>query len=1203
MNRHTQKGVALVITLIMLSVVTFMAITFLALSRRERSSVSVTTDQTTANMMADAALARAEAEILSRMASQGHLLAYDYLVSTNFINPNGFISSMANATNVSYFYPNNNRLSEADHILNIANLWVDPRPPVFISTNSTEPPIGSANQPMDFRFYVDFNRNGMYEPSGYFTNMSSLPRMGNMPSVYDIRPGNYAGDPEWIGMLEKPQYPHSGTNKFLGRYAYIVLPSGKSLDLNFIHNQAKRLLPKGDGFNRNQGVGSWEINLAAFLKDLNTNMWTAANGYNFITNLNQASRGLAIVDAADMLVNRSQGGGFPDLPSAQFTLGASGAYALANNSADDYSDGPQAMGTTPFLLENDNPNLPWPGSDSYKPYSEIQDLFRLTTTVSGFNQRINGSVLSPPSTPVMAYNRYTFYRLLSQMGVDSEPVLKDKIHINFAGSVDPNTGTIPGYFPWNAGVFFTNTADRLLRSQFGMSITNIPIYPTNLYSSAVHRLLQLAANIYDSTTNRTITGYPHMPSVFRPMFANDKGMIYINGFIEETNSVFLNNPWLDLRLPNDRGRIAQRVIGANANIFGIPIVIGAKKGFPNFNECSLQTAVQLTRKLEVRKPSVMARPISTNQMYILGVSNIFGVEAWNSYSHPYPRPVDIRITNLFTLALTNRQGTFWSTNGVGIRSNIQMAFWPGNPGITNNGAINSNSFVTITNRLENAFYLTNSIYTNPPAGLTYLNPAFFTLRSDFLNPTNHIGVVITNRMVYLVIDRPTQRIIDFVNYGDLVAGTDLTAELLGNQSFQGDPVENMLWDTYQGVTNQIQIALGNINVSDATWTSYSQDRVSGLDKEKSIDRFRVFLNLTPLRYRRSDVQQEIGNALSMQVPFTPSRKLSIISNLQVNDPLVHYTLDDMYDYYQTNNIQAVKPVQGSLPPSNLGQLNRRYRPWGGNPNVSSDTNDFNFMIKDPMVRRSDDWNFPTNRFPNIGWLGRVHRGTPWQTMYMKDGAIQPRVWLWWAGNVLTHPTNDWRILDLFTTAANANAASGLLSVNQTNLAAWSAVLSEVPVLLVTNAQTFAPTNVTPVLVKPSSPELQYIVDSINYTRSRFPGGVFMHMGDILASPGLTTMSPFVQVASTRINDETYERIPQQIMSLLKADEPRVVIYTFGQTLAPAGTPVINPGTRYHQMYTNYQVVAEVWAKHVLRVEGTPQAPIFIKERFQYLPNE
>ena len=53
MKPHSQRGVALVITLIMLAVVTLMAITFLAVSRRERSAVAVTEEQNTSRLMAD----------------------------------------------------------------------------------------------------------------------------------------------------------------------------------------------------------------------------------------------------------------------------------------------------------------------------------------------------------------------------------------------------------------------------------------------------------------------------------------------------------------------------------------------------------------------------------------------------------------------------------------------------------------------------------------------------------------------------------------------------------------------------------------------------------------------------------------------------------------------------------------------------------------------------------------------------------------------------------------------------------------------------------------------------------------------------------------------------------------------------------------------------------------------------------------------
>src|SRR5205814_959143 len=118
---------------------------------------------------------------------------------------------------------------------------------------------------------------------------------GNLMPVID--PNNtlsniFVGDPVWIGILERPTftpslwnlpnpifpigYTHSASNHFIGRYAYIVLPASKTLDINYSYNYAKPLNVKmlgGDGFLRNQGVGPWEINLAAFLADLNTNMW------------------------------------------------------------------------------------------------------------------------------------------------------------------------------------------------------------------------------------------------------------------------------------------------------------------------------------------------------------------------------------------------------------------------------------------------------------------------------------------------------------------------------------------------------------------------------------------------------------------------------------------------------------------------------------------------------------------------------------------------------------------------------------------------------------------------------------------------------------------------------------------------------------------------------------------------------------------
>src|SRR4029079_672407 len=155
---------------------------------------------------------------------------------------------------------------------------------------------------------------------------------------------------------------------------------------------------------------------------------------------------------------------------------------------------------------------------------------------------------------------------------------------------------------------------------------------------------------------------------------------------------------------------------------------------------------------------------------------------------------------------------------------------------------------------------------------------------------------------------------------------------------------------------------------------------------------------------------------------------------------------------------------------NIGVLNNAYRPWGGSKNVSAsgtggDKLAFSVGVKDPGIRRSDDWDFPINEranqkqhlFATIGELGRVHRGTPWQTVYLKSiykivngtnavlNGLDPTAWRNWSGSAGTNPMFDWRLLDVFTTAANENATRGLLSVNQTNRAAWSAVLSGVVV--------------------------------------------------------------------------------------------------------------------------------------------------------------
>ena len=219
------------------------------------------------------------------------------------------------------------------------------------------------------------------------------------------------------------------------------------------------------------------------------------------------------------------------------------------------------------------------------------------------------------------------------------------------------------------------------------------------------------------------------------------------------------------------------------------------------------------------------------------------------------------------------------------------------------------------------------------------------------------------------------------------------------------------------------------------------------------------------------------------------------------------------------------------------------------------------------------------------------------------------------------PRRDWELLDIFTTAPHPNATRGRLSINQTNLAAWSAVLSGVLTSETVEDPNNAGLNIAntvvmnPAAISPLAPSIEMIVTNINqhrtlYNANRFnPYGHFSHLSEVLSAPLLTDDSPFLNVDKNRfdarqpngvgqIYDADYERIPQQILSLLKVGEPRFVIYGWGQSLKPArlgvqydgsgridptkplSGPSIDPGTK---TVNNYQVTGEVATRSVVRV--------------------
>ena len=1298
-NHKSQNGIALIITLILLAVTLVMALAFLAISRRESSSVTTAGETATARLAADAALANAEAQAMAGILSTANPYDFGLLVSTNYINPAGFNPAAgANPTNVNYDYlAGGGALNQAQQLQNLENLYYSPRPPVFIQTNA------NPKDPLDFRFYLDLNRNGKFDTNGIVVDVDNTGATN----------GNFSletGDPEWIGVLEHPDQPYGPNNPFIARYAFFALPVGNTLDLNYIHNQALIPIPQvrypgnpisteADAFFRNQGVGSWEINLAAFLADLNTNEWDNNAGpylYNPPPS-GTGSSGLAVEDARALIAYRYNNN-YNTLARVQTLFGNIGATAFRNDGIDGYSDGP--LQTTfdtnedfVFSSAKDIPTLPWAGADNTNHFFTPSDLFDRTKSSGGTTGGFTNRLLNAGAR-TDTYDRYTYYRLLQQLGTDSSSE-SGKMNLNY-DNLDGYGNVIPGaetnFIPWTNSVkFFTSAADRMLRTYsaqwrngdptnfaityYGVTnlvglggqmangqypafgIANIPVWVGNrfVYTPAVNRILQLAANIYDATVSNRKNGSPDYPDVFRPLFTRDNGgtgpNIYITGF---TNVVsFSDAPNLEVQLsqPFDVETISALsgvVSNVVENIYGVPWIIGAKKGFPNFNEISMENSLAVTRRLQLTRTTNSSTPVitGTNQMYTMSLNSSIGVELWNSYVSNYPGTVMIDVKENASTMITNYDGgpNEWTLQPLSTNVLYSINPWLGSGvGWRSSGSPNAASFIPIT---FTGPTLTNSVYRSSHyaggAGLVSTNnlpspvpwEPTSTDGNGFYFP--QFGVLLTNRLQVFMLahDSSGYHVIDYVHFEGPDSAYNLNAAL--QLQYDGADANGPgVWNTNYpsgsaplpgvtyGILHQISISKNGANsvpVEDGQWQPDPEAVPLGGTIAQQAAYFYAFFQPGNHYGNVTNLQTTI------QAPYSPTRYISQYVTWQANDPLVHYLASDIAAP-PLNNTSTPQPglhaynfpITNGLTSLNLGQLNDRYMPWGGNSKLAAegqvqqfDPNAYVSAERDPLAYSSDNWDFPTNKLPTTGWLGRVHRGTPWQTVYLKSSPIDAATWAQWTGDTQTSfnqyfdaansaPAQDRLLFDLFTTVFNDNATRGQLSVNvaannadpAAGLAAWSALFSGIalPPSGPTNAYSvIQPAGIyDATLPLTNQPPLLQIVEGINQTRTNtalFPRQTFAHVGDILAVPQLTEQSPFLNLVNTNFNgDERYEWLPQQVMSLLRVSStPRYVIYSYGQTLKPAQNGITTDGsTSFFGMVTNYQVVSEIATRAVVRV--------------------
>lgn len=1235
-NRH---GVALVTTVIMLSIVTIMAVAFLGVTRRERASVVASTDFTTARQLATMASERATAEVVSRMVRDNAIQSIDFLVSTNYQNPRGFTPGVANAGNVNYFFRDNgSSLTANDQIQNIANLQLDPRPPVFFSSIVNNRPTN------EFRFFLDLNRNRGFEDTG----LVRISRNGAITDEFQL----LSGDPQWIGVLENPDFPHSATNRFIGRYLYFALPTGRSLDLNYIHNQSKMSATRGDvdleGFYRNEGVGSWEINLAAFLRELNTNFWD----YSYNTNIGGSSFGRAFNDAHDLTMYRYQrrdpvsgallrGYQALETPFEHFTsIDSKPAMlrAFRTDGVDNYGDG--------IIIQNnglgDDDDEPvareWAGSGSPQLYYDPQELFSrgrpysLTSVDSprgGFAWRLTQSMTNLVLNDTD--NRYTFYKMLSQLGVDSLPAHRDRIHLNYDNrSQLANPVTLPPgdvrfrtseFLPWDPRIQFIEMADRLLKERFGqalpgISMTNIALFPNNIYGAEIHQVLQMCANIVDSNFHGEATEQRQVrlsdddvftfPMVFKPALATGAdGSIFITDWIllgPNGNRAVMNEPWYDLENTDDVSRL-QSGFQPNANIYGVPYVVAYRSRVPQFNEVLFETHAQVTRKVAVSKRSpfeTFDRPKVFQQLHYLSISNVVGYEVWNAFRSSFPRTLTMVATNDFGIGIFNRGQLVRTRNFT--RSNIEevpAGSWaPASDSTFATTSIKDPSFRMPI--LGDYISATNELFLTSNNSLSATSESIF---EDNLLPVQ-IELAVTNRVTYLMFDEETGHILDFVNLTPMRNTYQLSTELQNQSNFWLTNSFNYAQATTainEGIANQVTESL---NGAANDWRPHSQDAIDGDDKAKAIQAFQEFMGVSSGTGGRTSIPR---TTRSMQLPYSPTSKFRWRTILQANDPFVHYTLADLNDIARPGDQAQFIPLtqlnSTVVTNNNLLALNNRYDPWGGNPansapqssmNASNDPR--NPALKDPGVTEPSLFSFPENnktlghKYANIGALGAIHRGTPWQTIYLKsegpdNNRITDQIWQNWSGHQqfrFTHPTNDWAVLGHFTTSLNDNSTRGLLSVNQTNRAAWSAIFGGI------RLRSTAAEPIEDQVITPATDEIYSIIDGINAARNRIPpntpGGLslFPNMGSVLSTPELTFLSPYLgDYRNGAVTDEVFEAIPRKILSLLKADDPRVVVYAYGQALRPADRSVVARADQFNGLVTNYIPTSEYVTKTLI----------------------
>ncbi|HWY29527.1 MAG TPA: hypothetical protein VNX46_02155, partial [Candidatus Acidoferrum sp.] len=691
------------------------------------------------------------------------------------------------------------------------------------------------------------------------------------------------------------------------------------------------------------------------------------------------------------------------------------------------------------------------------------------------------------------------------------------------------------------------------------------------------------------------------------------GNIFVVGFTNIQNGVNINtvSGLLDAQLSapfdpsslTNYGFAGQTLLtnGVGVNVYGVPWIIGAKKGFPAFNKFGMQTIVQATRKLQIYRSSIPTdvhlTKFTTNQLITFSIKNLLNADCWNSYTNAYTNSVYIQANDVISMEISNNvpgapQNFFYNYL---VTSNTFINPWPGyNP---NSAALSfTNPLSTAVTLLSDAdFYFG----TSPPGVTGFYSDSYgYGWESNNFNLTfPRFTLLVTNRLQLYMLDASTPasgyHVIDYVELGGPVRSIDLTAAIETNNPAGVGYGANM-WSQatdssglFFGIKSQITVS--EVPITSFNGSGYWLGGAGSPNNQANVEGFSVFMGLNPGPYpgSASPNNPAYGAYLSYatnyvaQVPYTPTVTVLDYTSWQVNDPLVHYLASDLtFNGVENNSIQTGLQVQynaigATLRYPSFNLVNDRYQPWSlqytqNLPVVGPSAivpSAFGLAVKDPLLWISDDWNFPTNLLSDLTGLGQVHRGTPWQTVYLKaddvlnildsNGDLNSgtNTWVEWTGDddiadaATMAPVNDWHLASLVIALLNTNNITQLMSVNDPNATNWLNVLNGLTVY--SNTTLLPPFTLPRGIPIPAttfdaftmggnSTQAEMIANGIAQAKAAQPNHDFYSVGDILSAPELTVDSPWLNTTNNNqleygITDAAYETIPAQLLLLLRPD--------------------------------------------------------------------